>query len=51
MNYEEATEAVVTQAEAKREVTRHHCDWAEFVADCGDRATYTGSEVLGWLGY
>lgn len=51
MNYEEATEAVVSKSQARREIARHSCDWYEFIADCGERDTYTGAEVLGWLGY
>lgn len=52
MTYDEAIEATVSQAQAKREVERHDCDgWAAFIEDVGDKATYTGAEVLGWLGY
>lgn len=61
MNYSDACEAVVTRAEAKAEVRRHHSSnveghtfeayWAEFLLECGDRDEYEGSEVLGWLGY
>lgn len=51
MDYEEATAATVTREEARREVERHSCDFAEFVAEVGDSAVYRGSEVLGWLGY
>lgn len=53
MEYEEATEATVTREEARREIQRHDSDsgFPQFVQDVGDRATYTGAEVLGWLGY
>ncbi len=51
MDYETACEETVTQDQARREVARHQCNWAEFLADVGDRATYKGAEVLAWLGY
>lgn len=51
MNYEDACEATVSRARALAEVARHGCDAAEFLADVGDRATYRGADVLGWLGY
>lgn len=53
MDYEEACEATVTREEARREIARHDCDggFDAFLAEVGDRATYNGSEVLGWLGY
>lgn len=51
MDYEEAREAQVSQDEARREVERHSSDWAEFLAEVGDRPEYRGAEVLGWLGY
>lgn len=37
--------------EAQREIARHGLAWDEFVADCGDSATYSGQTVLDWLGY
>ncbi|MBT2322553.1 hypothetical protein J7E62_09365 [Variovorax paradoxus] len=53
MDYEEAIETTVTRAQALAEIAKH--DIGEpiesFFADCGDKATYTGAEVLGWLGY
>lgn len=56
MNYEDAIEATVTREEALGEIKKHHRDRyteavAEFIEDCGDKPTYTGAEVLGWLGY
>lgn len=51
MNYEDARKIRVTAAEAQREIKRHGCAWAEFVAEYGDKATYKGSDVLAWLGY
>lgn len=52
MTYDEATEATVTRAQARREIARHDgAEWAEFVAEFGDHETYSGGDVLGWLGY
>lgn len=54
MDYEEAKEAEVTRAQAKKEIAKHgnpEGGWETFVAEVGDKATYTGSEVLNWLGY
>jgi hypothetical protein len=51
MSYEEAMEAEVTKEEARREILRHGHDAEDFFREVGDRATYAGSEVLGWLGY
>ncbi|MDQ0084555.1 hypothetical protein J2W35_004924 [Variovorax boronicumulans] len=55
MNYEEAAEATVTRAEALREIARHDLGEPDPVAlffqEVGDKAEYTGEEVLSWLGY
>ena len=51
MNYFEAIDAEVTPVEARREIERHSLLWADFVADCGSKLSYSGAEVLGWLGY
>ena len=54
MTYDEAIEATVSKAQAQREIAKHDCGegaWDAFIADVGDKATYTGAEVLGWLGY
>jgi len=51
VNYLEACEAIVTRREAQREIERHGMDWADLVADLGDRPEYSGSEILNWLGY
>lgn len=51
MNYDEATQATISRAAAIAEVRRHHCDVSEFLADCGDHASYQGGAVLAWLGY
>lgn len=50
-DYQSACEAVVTKAQARREVEKHGLTWVEFVIDVGDRETYQGREVLDWLGY
>lgn len=51
MTYLEACDALVSREEARREVTKHGVEFSEFLAEVGDRETYTGEEVLGWLGY
>lgn len=51
MDYEEAMESTVSKKEAQREVAKHSCEWTEFVAEMGDKQTYKGADVLGWLGY
>lgn len=53
MTYDEAIETTFTRAEARREIEAHDSDggWSAFVAEVGDKAEYTGDEVLGWLGY
>jgi hypothetical protein len=32
-------------------IREHDADWAEFVADYGQRDTYDGADVLMFLGY
>lgn len=51
--YEEACDAEVSREQARREIERHDVPggFAAFVEEVGDRPTYTGGEVLGWLGY
>lgn len=53
MEYEEAIKARVSKEEARREIERHDCDggFDQFIADVGDKETYSGKEVLEWLGY
>jgi hypothetical protein len=51
MSYEDAIATTVTKAQALSEVRGHGCDVAEFFAECGDKSTYAGSDVLAWLGY
>lgn len=51
MTYDDACDSTVTRLEAVREIERHHCEPAEFLADVGDRPLYSGAEVLNWLGY
>ncbi len=51
MDYEEAMESTVSRKAAQREVAKHSCEWAEFVAEMGDKAQYKGADVLAWLGY
>ena len=51
MNYDDAIEATVTRAQAFAELRMHYAEPAEFIADVGDQETYTGAQVLDWLGY
>ena len=52
MTYDEALESTdITRAEAIAEVRAHQISVHEFLDEVGDRALYSGSEVLQWLGY
>ncbi|HEV2990204.1 MAG TPA: hypothetical protein VG759_17300 [Candidatus Angelobacter sp.] len=51
MDLETALASTVTKAEAIREIKLHDQDVTEFFAEVGDKAEYSGSEVLCWLGY
>jgi hypothetical protein len=51
MTYEEAIEATITRTEALCELHKHHADVWEFFAELGDHDTYSGADVLAWLGY
>lgn len=53
MTFDEAMASTVSRAEAKAEIDRHDVEggFEAFLAECGDRGEYQGSEVLGWLGY
>lgn len=48
---EGAMEATVTAAQAKREIEKHGLDPRDFFREIGRRETYSGADVLGWLGY
>ena len=51
-DYEEACAAVLTATQARRVVEDEHgCSWPEFRRDVGESPSYTGKEVLDWLGY
>lgn len=52
-SYEEAVDMEVTRREAQLEIARHDVDggFEQFLKDVGDKETYTGKEVLDWLGY
>lgn len=50
-SYSDACEMTITRAEAEAEVRRHDGNFAEFLADVGDREEYEGREILDWLGY
>lgn len=49
--YESARGIWISKARALVEIDRHGADRSEFLADCGDRATYRAQSVLDWLGY
>ena len=57
MTYEQAMGAIVSKAEALAEIRLHptgqdaELDITHFLMDVGDKAQYTGAEVLDWLGY
>jgi hypothetical protein len=54
MSYAEAIEATITRQQAIRELKLHSITeegLAEFFAELGDKAEYSGAEVLAWLGY
>ena len=53
MSYDEAIENVFTREEARLEIAKHASDggFKAFLAEVGDKAEYTGAEVLDWLGY
>lgn len=60
---DEARAALVTAEQARREIARHDADtccsaghdhgtaWQAFKCDVGERAVYSGADVLDWLGY
>jgi hypothetical protein len=49
--YEDAAEATISRQQAIREVKKHHSNVEEFFAEVGEKAEYSGKEVLDWLGY
>lgn len=51
MTVQEAFEMEVTAFEAKLEVEQHGCSFEDFQKEVGDKNSYSGEEVLGWLGY
>ena len=57
MTYEQAMGARVSKSEAIAEVRLHptgqgtELDISDFLIEVGDKAQYTGAEVLDWLGY
>lgn len=51
MSFEEAMDAKVTKEEASHEIVRHDLEPEDFFLEVGDRDLYSGSDVLGWLGY
>lgn len=52
MTFDEAIECDdITIAEAKHELRKHGMEWDEFTSEVGTKETYTGREVLEWLGY
>lgn len=51
MNYYEAIVSTVTANEAREEILAHGCCFDTFQAEQGTSNTYTGADVLAWLGY
>jgi hypothetical protein len=51
VTYEDAVQALIARDVAVAEILDHDCDPVEFFTDCGDRDSYTGREILNWLGY
>ena len=56
MTYQEAQDSTVTRKEALKELELHgfkadSVDVLEFFNDHGDKPTYSGRDVLNWLGY
>jgi hypothetical protein len=52
MDYETACEIEISAKQARLEIEKHEgCSWDDFIADCSEKQTYLGSEVLDWLGY
>lgn len=49
--YEDAALAEITARQARAEIEDHGLAWADFVEEVGLKQTYTGREVLDWLGY
>ena len=51
VTYEDACEAIFSRREARFHILDHNCSWTEFIEECGKKDTYTGQEILDWLGY
>lgn len=51
MEYDDACDYEVTFKEAKAEIKAHSLEMADFVEEVGSQDTYTGQQVLDWLGY
>ncbi len=52
MTYYESAEGItLTRAQALKEVRKHNCSAAEFLAEMGDHENYEAQDVLDWLGY
>ena len=51
LTYSESFPAIITRAEAIREIKDHSVPASEFFAEYGDHLTYKADDLLGWLGY
>lgn len=51
MSLEEAMNAEVSRDDVCREILRHSLNPEDFFREVGERAIYSGADVLGWLGY
>lgn len=51
VNEEDARNYRASLTETEAELRRHGLTLAEFQAEVGVRSTYSGEEILNWLGY
>ena len=50
-NIDAAREATLTRDQVIHEICQHHTDPQDFFEEVGNKTSYTGDEVLNWLGY
>lgn len=49
--YDLALTSILTREQAQHEIERHGHDFSDFTSEIGFKESYTGREVLHWLGY
>lgn len=49
--YESASDEVISQRRAQKEVEAHGLDFDEMLDELGVKPTYKAEDVLDWLGY